>query len=519
MPRWRLILLVLLATVTFGSLLITGGVAWYLRSGWYRAACAQRLSAQLGLPADIAHVRPRTHRITEFDGIRVWLPERRDEVAHCRQALAIEKPTPDNPDAYELELDGGRCEISTRTWLREDYRMMLESGLRPGFDPTGPRRVRFRAMRVLIRRDQFEMVLDDASGRVLFDDPQLGRATAACNNLNGYTSEEPVTLQAEFSPLTSGIRLNSVTLDVPELPIRSVALQSLTGLALESGTFLGRVAYHETATGRDLTIAGKVLDVPLAECTAGLFEKPWRGVAAAVELDELSFVDDVPQRIHFRGLLTGVVLEDLLEPLGLAAVGGEVLVRVRDAAVSHAGIDSFIASARCDDLDLASLTSALEWGTITGRGRVVIDDITIVDNRLVSLDAEIHVAPAPPEDPNYLDRTLLATVLQQATQMTIPRALLDRLPERIPYSRLGVRLEVRDELLDVLGTHGPKERCILTVRIAGQDVPAIFEPADAINLTPQLDELRVRLQAHLREALRRAAERGAAAPADSGEQD
>ena len=52
------------------------------------------------------------------------------------------------------------------------------------------------------------------------------------------------------------------------------------------------------------------------------------------------------------------------------------------------------------------------------------------------------------------------------------------------------RLEVRDEILTIFGTHGPRENTILTVRLFGQEVPLIFESKQSFDLQPWMAELR-----------------------------
>ncbi|HPM22810.1 MAG TPA: hypothetical protein PLP66_02825 [Phycisphaerae bacterium] len=494
----RSIAVTVLAVVTFGSLLLTGGAAWHVRSAGYRKSCASQLSRSLGLPAEIGRVVPRSRTAREFQQVRIWLPEKRGEAALCERALVTQTPTAEQPEAYELELRGGHCEISTRTWLRGDYRAVLESGLRPGFDPDGPRRVVFHGMDLSFEREQFRAGLDDAGGVVLFDDPHVGRATVTCRQLNGYAAPEPVTLRAEFSPQARGIRLDRVELTVPELPIAIVGLKALTGLDLQTGTFGGRVVYRETGSQRELSVSGRVKDVQLAECTGAFLSPAWRGRAPDVELMELAVVDGVPQWAAFRGIFTDVALGDILAAVGLQDIDGDVVLRIQSAELSPDGVDRFVASGRCARLSLDRLTAALGWGRMSGQARLVIDDLTVESNRLASLDAEIIVEPTGPES-DWIERNLLSEVLRR----TIGFALPSFLPDRFEYTQLGVRLEVRDETLYVFGTHGAGQKTILSVRIGEQELPVVPEPERPIDLRPLCNELRARLTAQLAGHLRR----------------
>ncbi len=493
----RLVALITLAVLVFGSLLATGGYAYYLRSDTYRGICAEGLSEQLGLPAEIGRVVPRTRNSREFQNVCVWLPERRDVAAMCASAVLTDTPTPDNPEAYELDLHDGTCEISTRTWLREDYRLMLESGLRPGFDPAGPRQIRFHGMDLMFERDRFRVTLDDATGTIAFDGPELGRATLTCGTFNGYATADPVTLRAEFSPQTTGVRLDHIKLEVPELPIALLGLQDLAGLGIRTGSFSGKLDYSESDTDRTVTVSGQTAQLQLVEFTAALFARPWRGAAPEIEIEELTLVNGRPQRLRFRGVLKGVVLGDILEPWGLAGVGGNLVLRVRAADLSPTGITRFVASGRCDHIVLDQVSQALGWGRMTGIARVVIEDLTIIENHLVAFDAQIIVDQASADELNWIERDLVSEIANR----TIGVALPDFLPERFEYTQLGVRLDVRDEILHVFGTHGPHEKTILTVSLQGQEFPIIQEPRDAFDLSVHFDDARGRLAEHLRRHL------------------
>lgn len=504
MRTTRPMALALLALATLGSLAVTGGYAWHLRSDRYRNSCAQALSRALGLPAEIGRIVPRSRRCREFQQVRIWLPERRDEAAFCERALLTRTPLPGQPKAYELNLRGGQCEISARTWLREDYRFMLESGLRPGFSPAGPRRVILENMDLAFEHDRFRAALQDASGVVLFEEPRLGRATLWCGQFNGHTSETAVTLQAEFTPQPTGIRLDLVTLTVPELPIATVGLDKLAGLGLRSGSFSGQVVYRETDTGRQLTVSGKAFRVDLGECTGAFLARPWRGTVPELELEELSLVDNRPQRLRFRGVFTDLLADDVLAAWGLGTSDARATLRIQTADLTPEGIEYFVASGRCDAIDLAEISEAVGWGRVTGRARLVVDDLTVDQNRLASLDAEILVEP-PGGESNSIDRNLLSELLRRTLGLPLPSFL----PERFEYTQLGVRLEVRDEVLYVFGTHGPRQKAILSVRVGGEEFPVLFEPESPIDLRVPLDNLRSRLQATIHEGLRRLTHGGA----------
>ncbi len=497
MPRARVIALALLALVTYGTLLVTGGYAWYWRSDAYREYCAKVLSESLQMDCDIGQVLPLSHTSFAFRDIRVWLPERRDLAAACDRAALTYTPTTANPDAYEIALTGGRSEISARTWLREDYRFVVDSGLRPGFDPDGPRRVTFRGMDLTLLREGFQARFEGAAGEISFVDPQRGYAQVVCDRFNGHTPGQPVTLEVVFSPRANGVQLDLVELGVPDMPINVVGLADVTGLKLRSGSFRGALSYGEEAGQRRVLVSGHLYDVDLAELTSGLLARAWHGGVPELELRELRLTNGHPTRIALRGLLEGVALGDVLAPWGLAEVGAELLLRVRALELSEAGIERLILAGVCDGVSLAEVSDALGWGQITGTARLAIDDLTIVNNELVSLDARIETQPMA-GDADYIERVLLSEILSRTLGIGLPGFL----PGRLPYAGLGVRLEVRDELLYVFGTHGPGDKTILTARVAGQEIPLVFEPEEPIDLAPLLEPYREQVVRHLAERLR-----------------
>jgi hypothetical protein len=501
MPRRRLILLALVALIMLGSLAATGGYAWYLRSDAYRERCAAALSASLALPSDIGAVVPRSRNRREFRDVVVWLPQRRGPALSCKRAVVVQAPRPDDPNAYEIELSDGSCEISTRTWLRHDYRGVVEKGLKPGFAPGGPRRVTFTDMDISFSRDRFRARLDGAAGSVQFESRRLGRASMKCDEFNGYRSTRPVLLTAQFSPQDAGIRIDRLVLTTPDLPIRVADLRELAGVTVKSGHFSGELVYQEHDNGRSLLISGRCSDLELPECTAGLTPVPWRGRCPKIELQKLRIDDGAPTRLEFRGILSDVALGDILASWGLEGVEGTLRLEVGAAELSPQGIERFVASGKGRDISLESLTGALGWGTMTGRLDVTISDLTIENNHLESLDAALIVADAI-DSPNWIERRLLQEAVSRALRLNLPPAVAEQLlPERIEYTRLGVKLEVRDEILHVFGTHGEHEKTILTVRLLDRDLPLLFEPQRSFDLHHWLDRLRAQGLAHLKRSL------------------
>ncbi len=475
----------LLGLVVFGSLLITGGYAWYLRSAGYRQSCAAMLSEQLGLPAEIGRILPKSRTAREFRDVRVYLPGRRGLAAAIDRALVRSSPTPDDPDAYEVNLLGGQSELSSRTWLASDYRTVLESGLRPGFQTGGPRRVVLRGIRLTIDHARFRATLDDASGYIEFDAHGHGSGVVQCHSFNGFSVETPVELRASFSQIGGATRLDTVELDVPPLPLTIFRLDQFTGLPTRHGRFTGRVEYHEDDGGRRTLVTGELTDVHLDELTSGLLDPPWTGTGTRLTVEELALRDRRLERLRLHGRMSDVALGPLLATVGLPNLGGKIDLDVATAELAPAGIVRLSLAGRCEALSLSAASAILGWGSVTGSARLNLRDLTVADNRLISLEARAEVAPDG-DAPGTIERSLLDEIVRRTLGFALPPVL----PERIEYTQLGVRIEVRDEVLSIFGTHGDGERVILTARVLGRDVPIVFEPPQPIDLTPTLDALR-----------------------------
>lgn len=460
------------------------GYAWYLRSGIYREACAAALSAHVGKPSAIGRVVPRSWTTREFRDVKVWLPSRRALAAACERAVAAYVIEPEGVHIDVLALERGVVDISTATWLRSDYRDMLESGLRPVFAPRGPHRITFRDMTVRLSHDAFHATLDQASGEVEFQSPQRGRAVAQCMRFNGRESPEPVVLRGEFSPMGAGVRLDGVWIDFSRMPL-GVLTGDLPGdRSIESGVFSGSLHYAEPPGARVLTARGELRDVQLEELTAAFSPTPVGGVAERVALDEFVVRDGHVERVRFSAVCSDVVLGDALAALGLTGSDARLSVRIHDAVLTAAGIERLSLSARGERVSLARLSTLVGRGAIRGVAQVVIDDLSITDNELTSLDARAEVIDDG--EPRTIDRQLLISAIQHVLGAPPPPLL----PATVTYSELGVRLSARDELLHVFGSHGPKQRTLLSLDIAGRSLGVLFEPHAPIDLKPHIEPLR-----------------------------
>jgi hypothetical protein len=272
-------------------------------------------------------------------------------------------------------------------------------------------------------------------------------------------------------------------LAVPELPLDVLGLEGLAGVTLRHGRFAGELKHREHDGHSTTVFSGRCADVVLADLSEGPLRRTWAGRCPELALDELRIEDGRPARLRFRGQLTGVALDDLAALVDLPHSGGQVDLWVKQADLSPDGIASLVASGHCRDFSLAQFTQELGRGRMTGRLNADLTDLTVRDNRLAVLKAEVRVTPAGGE--SWIELELLRQVAAGALGLSLPT----QLPGRVEYSALGVRLDAADERLSVLGTHGEGGRDVLTLKLWGLQY-GLSQPAQAIDLRPWLDAWR-----------------------------
>lgn len=507
MASRRFLIVSLLAVAFLGSLAFTGGYAWYLRSDRYRQLCVDTLESELGLPCDIGAVAPQSWTSRGFRDVLIWLPDRRGPALRCDWALIRQTPLATAPDAYEVEIADGACEISPKTWLAEDVRTLLISGLSPGFSPEGPERVRFRGLDISFERDGFRSELRDAAGQVDFSDHSRAVIEAACRNFNDVATDGPVLLTATCVPIDSEIRVAHLAFETPDLPLTAARLDDLVGAQLSRGVFRGKLVYEEQEPPASASpgakpptlhiVQGRLADIDLAEVTTPLLDQPIHGYCAEIEMQELRVEGRTPTHLKFSGVLREVPLSDVLVVAGRPDVNATLTLDVASADFTPDGVREFIATGLADEIALRDVSRLVGYGEVSADARLVINDLTIRDNRLVS--AKVLIETLDTDTPRWISGDLIRSITERALGVSMPPLL----PDRVPFSKFGVRLEVKNERLYVYGTHGPREQTILTGEIFGRPVPLISEPADSYDLSPQLEQLRRRLEQTLRARLPR----------------
>ncbi len=482
-----------LAAAWLAALGSVSGFAWYFRSARYRAHTSAELSKYLGLPAEIGRTNPLSLSARGFGDVVVFLPQRRAKIFTCRDARFGYLPPPDD-ERYVITLHDGHVEISSRTWLSSDYRAIFEAGVRPGFELPGLEAVRFSDMAITLERDPLTLELGAAAGTVRFPTNQTGNARLVANAINGTPVTDPVSLSTTFSQAPTGIAIDNLTLTVPAL-----ALDTLTGrqprqFRLQSGTFSGSLHHREPAGNPVTTVSGTLTEVDIGELTRGWLPQPVAGHASELRLESLELRGGRIARVACDGQLHAVALRDLLQPMGIDPGGAFATLSLQEFRLGPTGIERAVLSGSLTGLDLRAITSGGDWGVATGVVDLAIADLVIVNNRLHRLIADAHVRN-PADQDGWIEGRLLQTLLTRASGINLPNWL----PDRVHYAELGVRIEVHDEELYLLGTHGPDNQVIMTVLFQEQPLPLIYQPRRPIDLATWLDPLRDQLTALARQ--------------------
>lgn len=490
----------------FAVLLLCGGSVWgslafglYLRSDRYRRSIEDDLSAFLRLPSRIHRVQPLTRHELLAERVQVWLPGSKTEIFRCDQAV-WQANRSEQGYRHTLVLRDGQFFIDASLWSRRDYRRVLESGLGHDFDDLKLEEVRVHNLDFVWRSNDFTLTTREASGVVLFQDEDRGRATLDSHWLNDHKLEQPLHIHARFTT-TPLIAIEEVELDAPSIPLGVLALDKLVGATTTRGSFAGRVTYRERGDHADTTLAGFVEDVLLAEVTAPWLPTPLTG-GASLYIDHASVIDEQLNRLKFRGQLTDVDLSPIYPLLHLPDAGGMASLDLHLAEIGDDRVRDLRLSGRANDLSLATLCGIFARGSITGTLNVRLHQLRMKDNRLLS--AEIDIVAVPPAgEPGWIDKTLLKTVAEQVLGFPVPGII----PDRVEYTKLGAKLLLEGGRLRVLGSHGSQNNVILSVRLFGREIGVLYQPSRSYDVQAWLDQLTEKLNRLNRDAVRDWADR------------
>lgn len=470
------------------SLVLCGGSVWgslgyglYLRSDACRRRVEAEVGAFLGLPTRIGRVYPLTLHSRLARDVRVWLPGSRSEIFHCGQA-GWHARSEQGDVRYTLRLRDGAFVIDSSLWTRDDYRLVLESGLAHDFADLRLEQVRVYDLDFTWRRPGFELTTREANGTILFDGGGSGHATLVSHWLNARKLNEPIHIRARFTP-DNVVTIHEVQLESPRIPLAAMRLDQILGVKTTQGSFAGKITYREEGDSSSAELSGFVEDVLLGEISRPYFDRPLTGTASLF-VDHALATDRMLDVLVVRGMLRGLDLGAFYELFGLPDAGGHAALEVHRVELDNGRIRSLAASGHASGLLLDVICKLLGRGEVTGTLDVNLRSLQMYDNAIAS--AELDLIAHPPQDrPGTIDGELLKNVVQQLFGIALP----DLLPERLEYTDFGAKLLLEGGRLRVLGTHGPNNSAILTVRLFGHDVAVLHQPARSFDVQPYLDRL------------------------------
>jgi hypothetical protein len=495
MLRRRWILLWLVLIVVGGTLAATLAYGLYLRSGFYAAALSRGLSEFFGLPTEVGSVVPLDLHSRLLRDVTVWLPDKRQQVFYGHENIWQPK-SGGEPHGYELRVQGGEFVIDSDKWGPDDYRLVLESGLGHDFAALGLRQVELLDWDVTWRAGGFCLSTREANGTVILQEDGVGQASLVTRWLNDHHADGPIHIYARFRP-QQGVLIEQVTLDVPRISLGALGLEEMLGTQPTQGDFLGKASYREEGGSESVELSGLLDGVQLEDLSGLLPGVNLRG-RVSVQIDEGLIQDGRVERLRFRGRIDDVELAPLARIAGLPDAGGRATFLVHQGDILGESISSLSLSGRIDGISLESLGTLIGRGRITGSLRVEVPRLVMVNDHIDS--AELCIIAEPPADGmGLISRELLSEITERLAGLSLP----DFLPEDVEYAQLGARVIIDGDTFRVLGTHGPRNTTLLTVRILGKDLGVLFQPARTYDLQPVLDWLRQQAEQVQPEHMRR----------------
>ena len=519
MRSQRIILLLISFLLVGGSMGLTAGYGLYYRSESYRREVEADLTAFFELPCDVGRIRPRSFDTRAFQRVAIWLPDWRDQVFFCEEALWRETEPEGGPLTRELELINGKLILGTDRWHDDDYKQLLESGLGHDFEGLNLTRVVLRDFEVSFERDGLSIRCRDTAGNIDMTDPEEGRADLRAFELNGHRVSQGVQIFALFSP-SNGIEIHELVLDLPEVPLSTIGLGSALGSVVSGGRFAGRLEYKSRGSGlqpgsdgpaeAEIRISGDVLDVRLAELTRRLPFGPLEG-RLSVNLENARVADGVVTHVRGRGEIAGLSLNSFAPLLDMPALDGTADLNIQwiDLALGH--VNRLVVDGQARDLGLHQILQRWGPGSATGKLAIDIHTLRIVQDKIEAADIEIRAIP-PDDGPGTISRDLLLGAAKQFVNIEwpswIPQSIV---PDQIEYTEFGVRLLINDNKLRILGTHGTDGKTILTVRIL-RPIGLVRAPSGSFDLAPWIDALLAKARSYDPDKVRRWLQRQPSGP-------
>lgn len=476
-----------------GSLVATAGYACHVHSDRYRRNLERDLHAFFELPTDIGSIRPLTFSSRLFEGVTVWLHDRRGPVFHCDRAVWREDTSQSEP-VHHLDLHRGTLSISSEQWKRDDYTRVLKSGLGHDFDAIRLGEVRLHDFGVEFQNHGVKLSCGKADGIITFGTERGsdGVIRLSATELNGKQTGQPVQISARFSP-SGGVSVHDVLLTVPDLPLSALGIDAALQTKTTTGRFSGKLEFATEQNAPNISLSGRLSDIALEEVTRLLAAGPIRG-KLDIAVDRARLVDRVVTHLSGRGEIRDLRLGDLSRLAGYPQITGraDLSIRAIDLALGH--LNRLVADGRIQDVPLEAVTALVGKGEVTGRLAIQINSLRASDDRIDWADIEIEAVPPRGAEAGTIHRELLINGLTKLLDFSWPSSIPQSLlPEHVEYARFGVRLRIENNQMRVLGTHGSGGDTILTLRIFGAEVPVIKSLRHEIDLTPRINALRDRL--------------------------
>ncbi|MFQ5429787.1 MAG: hypothetical protein ACE5E1_05700 [Phycisphaerae bacterium] len=484
-----------------GSLGLTATYALRLRSTSYLLRVERNLTEFFELPCEVGRIRGHTFASRAFEDVTIYLPDRRDRVFSCATAIWHEHEE-DGREDNRLELRDGVLMLGSDRWRRSDYRRLLHSGLEHDFEELNLSQIAMTNFSIAFDRGAFSLRCRQASGMVDMREPGEGVARLNAYELNGFHIPEGVRILARFSP-KNGIEVSELILSLPEVPLAAVGIGPVVGGDITQGRFAGRVQYLAPpgADAPEIWIRGDWQDADLGELTRTLSIGPLAGTFS-VSVDGARIHRSVVTHFRGRGRIAGFKFAPLSSLLKLPRLSGSASFAADQIDIALGRINRLRLIGEVCDLSLQELLRLWGRGSATGTLAVRVNNLYVVDDNIQS--ADIVVSAVPPADaPGTIDRSLLLGLAEKALDFTWPSAIPEKLlPEKLEYTRFGMRLLVHDNRLRVLGTHGPAGDRILTIKVFGRQFGLVHEQARTVDLGPYLKDALARLRRYDPEQVR-----------------
>lgn len=499
MAPHRKILLGLSIVLVGGSLTWTAAYGLHLRSASYRREVEANLTRFFELPCDVGRIHGRTFSSRAFDDVDIWLPDRRDRVFYCKQAVWQEKEDGGRP-VNELDLADGVLILGTDRWVRSDYRQVLESGLGHDFERLDLHRVGLERFEISFDRGGLSIRCRETAGNIDMSNPKDGVASLTAYELNGHRVSQGVRIHARFLP-SKAIVVSELILSMPQVPLSVLSADSPAFGQITSGRFAGTIQYVGRASPPELRIGGDLDDADLGELTRSLPMGPLQG-RLSVKVYEAKLRQGVVTDLRGHGQVKDLSLSPFAPLLGRESLSGTATLRLDAVDLVEGQLHHLAVSGQARDLSLAEWLRPLGRGSATGRLAVRINNVDLQEDQIKSADIELSLRPLKGEE-GTIDRELLLAAAEKLLRFTWPSGLpKEILPEKVAYTECGVRLLVRDNQLRILGTHGENANTILTINVFGRPFGIVKEQPGTIDLEPWMARVRERLRAYPSDRIR-----------------